>query len=325
MRKKLFFNVVILIVCLGFAYYASLPSKKREMSGKEWLRINSEEIEKVVYESKRLFLEVKSVDSERFWITHAIIGDGEKKVDSFKASKKINDLLKFMNPLWAIRDLGDVGNLDKKEFGLEGGAPLFRVILKDNRSYGFRIGKKSFGSKSLFALDINRNQVILINGYQIENLKKAKSRLFERKVIDIDMGDVKKAEIRTGEFLVHWDHSEKDKKGNLHWRKDEPGSSPDSSYNNWMAKIGKLRIIQYATSKETNRLSNEKPFLTISYLDSGKNQIEKLEFWKVTGITAKGNKDQFWVKSNFTSTYGRVNYNRAFSIERDISIFIEPK
>jgi hypothetical protein len=236
--------------------------------------------------------------------------------ERFLTNEKMDEFLKGLNPLVAARVIGKVDDAALEEFGLkdrgpkvtvkgEGGKPLFSAWL----------GKRSYGSRNRFVLeevDGKPGRVLLIGDEGLENLERAPLRMYERKLVGVEVEEVSKVELKAGERVKRMSHTQRDKNGELVWSDDEENAPPKPSYDSWMDKINKLRLTAYADEAQEQTLKTTAPFLEVGLEKDGK-EVDRLVFKKLAG-----EKPEYFVTSKFLGVHAKVVPARAEPIEKDL-------
>ena len=334
--KDIVFYLILMIGGLGTAYWASMPVKD---SGEEKIAVFSVDpkaIASLSYRAENLDVKVnKAQNSKRYWVNFAKteVPKKPKKEDKkaqakealeeskdpvvkkqrFLASDKLDAILEGMNPFQALRVIGD--NVDSealKEFGLDDPKEFVTVTDSDGKSHSFALGSKSYGSRNRFAKEQEGGRIILIDGRPFENLSRANYRLYERKLYGFNMDDVTNAQVVANKTSKVLDHTQRNSKGELQWSDKSEGAKPKHTYSTWMAKISRLRLMNFADAANIAKLSSVQPFLQIAFDRKG-DKLGDLQFFKL-----EGEKTTYWIRSDFLGTFAEISSNRIGPIEKDI-------
>lgn len=367
----------LLVVGLGLAYWASLPTPEGAEEKVQVFSIDPKQITEVTYTSKddKSKIDVtttaaKRSNDERFWVSYAksepvvptpseredepkpadksaVDGSkkddkaatppGEKKDDKpppppkvtkerFLAGERLDDIVKGLNPLLASRVFKDVKDEQLAEFGLKDAQQVFTVKGADGQLLTIKLGRKSYGSSSRFAMEVGKDgkngRVFLIDDQNFENLERAPVRLYDRRLVAIELGDVQKATIMMeGKAPKKLAHTQRDKNGELLWTDDEEGAAPKPSNDSWMERISKLRLLSYAEEADDARLASVKPAFEVILEKDGK-VVDTLRFKKET----VDGKPVYWVTSDFLKVHAKVPPARLEPIEKDLgTVLSSPK
>lgn len=349
MRLDLGVYGVLLAAGLGTAYWASLPATEGEDEKVSIYSIDPKAVAEVTFTSDVVKAVADRRDGDnRYWIEHTKTeaAKEEKKDDPaktkdvpatpapaapvtppkvtkerFLANDKMDELLKSLNPLNAVRVIGKVDDASLKDFFGEAG-PKDKITVKgaDGKVFGLFLGKKSYGSKNRFAMEEGeggaKGRVVLIEDQGFENLERAPLRMYERKIVSFELSEVSKAEVKAGGKAKRLAHTQRDKNGELLWTDDEENAQQKPSYDSWMDKLGKLRLTEFATPADEAALKDVKPYLEVTFERDGKVQ-DTLVFKKAGGDTPV-----YWVYSDFLKTHAKVVQSRVEPIEKDIGAIL---
>jgi hypothetical protein len=210
--------------------------------------------------------------------------------------------------------LDTVSDQQLQEYGLKDGANTLVIKRQDGKDVSLRLGKRSYGSRHRFAQELpNGKRVLLIDDTQIENLERAPSRLYERRIIELEADDIAKAQLNVGDRTRRLDHSKRDQSGELIWSDEaDTGTKPRGLVDNFMDRLLKLRVAEYASEADEQTLKDVKPFFTVVVEKDGK-PADRISFLK-TG----GDKPLYWVTSDFMKVHARLQASRVEPIEKDL-------
>lgn len=341
MRLDLAGYGVLLAAGLGVAYWASLPKAEGEEEKVSIYSVDPKAVAEVAYETKEVQAKAVRRDDSRYWIDHTRTEiplpppapkdqkPGEKppepvaqepKVtkERFLSNDKMDELLKSLSPLKAVRVIGKVDAAGLKDFFGEEG-PKDKVTFKssDGKEYSLFLGKKSYGSKNRFAMEAGEGgRVVLVEDSAFENLERAPQRMYERKLVSFELDDVSKVEVKADGKTKKLAHTQRNKEGTLLWTDDEENAQPKPSYDSWMDKIAKLRLTGYAEEADEATVKDLKPFLEVVFEREGKVQ-DTLVFKKQAG-----EKPTYWIYSDFLKAHVKVGQARVEPIEKDVSAIL---
>lgn len=246
--------------------------------------------------------------------------------ERFLAGERLDDIVKGLNPLLASRVFKDVSDDQLAEFGLKDAQQVFTIKGSDGQIITLKLGRKSYGSSSRFAMEVSKEgkpgRVFLIDDQNFENLERAPVRLYDRRLVAIELGDVQKATIITdGKPPKKLAHTQRDKSGELLWTDDEEGATAKPSNDSWMERISKLRLLSYGEEADEARLATVKPAFEVVLEKDGK-VVDTMRFKKET---VEG-KPVYWVTSDFLKVHAKVPPARLEPIEKDLgTVLSSPK
>lgn len=327
MRRDLLGYSLFFVVGLCFAFSASLPDKDRGELAKDWFSLDPSDISTVTFKEEKYAVNLEkkpfgywvNVEEERVQKDKT-----EKNTMNFRANETVNDLDGAMKPFQALRVIGDASKVDLKEFGLTEKTSDWVIQTTKGKKYEFSVGKRSYGARDYFALDRDRQQVILIAGQPIELLRNAKSRLFERDVTKAEEEKIRRAVITTDRGKLEWDHSDRDQAGNLEWKDKKAGATSQVSYKNWMDKVLRLKVLRYADADEVQQLQGVAPSVTVELFDERGQAIDKimLKKFKSPKDTNPQTASEYWIDSTYLGVPTQINPARVQPIEQDLATLI---
>ena len=328
MRLDIYVYGVLLAAGLGTAYWASLPVPEGSDEKVSVFAIDPKSVTEIAFKTATSDLvAIKRPSDGRFWITlttteppveNPHLPKDHKQptakvtTERFLANDKMTELLSNLNPLYSDRILGQVDAKQLVDYGIKDSKDSWTIKSSGAKDFTLVLGKRSYGTRSRFAeQSAVKGQVILIAGEDLENLERANARLYERRLTNVDLAEVTKADVAVGSKSKTIVHTQRGKDGELLWTEAADGAKPKGSLDSFMDKIGKLRLTEYAPATEEAALQAAAPFLTIGLTKGGKS-VDHLVFKKIGT-----DKPVYWVTSDFLQTYAKVLNNRVESLEKD--------
>ncbi len=338
MKRTITTYTILLIAALALAYYVSLPRADIESSRTDWVEIDAKKVTKLTFKGPKVSVTAtRDGAPNRFWVDAVEQtgkeGEAAKEVaERFLASGKMDDLLKSLQPLRAERVIGEVAAGKQEEYGIKADSGEFQVHHGDDLKLNLKLGARSFGTRHQFALDQLTKRVILIDSGDIENFEKARARLVERELFKTSYDEIAKVEVVSGDRVKKLDHTRRGKSGELDWRDDDEQAEANATYQTWMGKIQKLRVLNYGSPEELVQVQQQPSFLMLKFFKGGK-EVERLEFRKLAEVTAgldsgtspaaEDKKDpqpkhSYWVQSTYLGAFAKLSNSRLDTIEKDI-------
>jgi len=329
MKRDFITYSVLLVVGLALAFYVSMPDKDKGDSSKlEWVKVDPSGVSGLRFESATTNIQIKRrEDGEGFWGIVTVKPKKDKDGDDknvegkgkpaftreFKISKRIDDVLSAFNPLYVLRNIGEIKEDQKEEFGLHKQDKKFKILLGGDPVVEFIIGKRAYGSRNLFVLDAKTNNVLLINGSNISDIEKAEVRMFERSLFSVSFNDLNAAEIKTALKQKRVEHTKRDGSGKLQWHDPGEDGAIKASYSSWLNKFNNLRVQRMINADEKVEIAkNGKEVLQIVLFKSS-DPVVTLKI-----IKQPGEKPSYWVDSSFLGSFAKVDDNRMDSIVKDL-------
>jgi len=247
-----------------------------------------------------------------------------EKQEKFKASEKINDIVEGFNPFQGLRLIGqNLSDEELKEFGIIDSKEKLIITNKDGAEFTYILGSKSYGSRNRFLQDTQSSKVILVDGRPFESLERADFRLYERRLYDFNLDDVVSVDIKAKSQVTSLEHTTRDAKGELQWTNKGNVTTSKSSYESWINKIHRLRLMNFQVDEVRDKLKSTQPFLQISF--NGKSSaLGNLSFYRVTeSQNSKSPANRYWVYSQFLGEFAELSANRMDPIEKDMESILD--
>lgn len=324
MKKNIYFGIGFLILSLATAYMTSLPTTDADSNEVVWLRLSDDMIQRLDYKSKTEEVEIfRNADAgNRYWVAYKETpkdGKTDEEQPAFMASDKIAGVMELFQPLKVLRVIGDESSLKLEDFGFDSdeGASL-QISNGKQAVLDFKIGKRSFGSRNYFVLDQLKKKVLLINGSRLEDISKAKTRLYERRPYEVDFADVDAAKLTVASRAKDFWRTKKDKEGALGWSDASEDGAVKASYNGWMRKVQNLRVIRFADKAIQSDLSAAEPVFTLSFLRKG-GEVEAIRFYRIKGGDGK---NEYWLSSTYIVGFAKIDSTKAETIEKDVPVIL---
>jgi hypothetical protein len=359
MRHELLIYSGLLAAGLGASYWASLPETKEDASTQSLFNVAAANISEIAYEFDGSSVRLEKMpDSSRFWITttkpakpvtkhpkpetkpeetpddpahkvEAEVSPAEAALppvlENFVAGDSVDKLFEAFAPFEALRSLGKISPDRLAEFGLKEGTGHFSLQSKESdKKFQFAIGGKSYGSRNVFIMNTETSEVFLANQDPFDQLRNASSRLYERRITTVVPDDIESATISALTKTKVVTHKKRDEAGQLLWSDEGAEGQSKASYKNWMEKFDKLRVLSYATKEQLAALELVKPFVEIQY-QSGAKKLDAIAVKKLAEkVPGKGEEvNSYWIRSEFLSSWAKVNPGRLDSIEKDLPSLME--
>lgn len=332
MKRELLIYATVLSITFLMAYQSSLPKAASNSKTVDWLAIAQSDISKIQWIENRKIIEAKPIDNtSRFLMTEYInIIDGagvsaeDKNIDqvstkrgsSFVANDQFGAFVGSLDPLKVSRVIGDSAAFDLADFGLEGERPVLKVFYGDDDEFALKIGVAQFNSSKIFVEDTRQKKLLLVTGSNLQRFNKARSKFFERDLIQTSWREIATAEIIAGKRQKTLVQSRKGKNGVKGWSDDGASAEPNSSYKTWLNKITRMKIIEYVDQNIGKKLMGAIPFLEVSFSGDGAI-LEKLRFFKLDK-----NDEEYFVWSKTLGVYAKVDSSKVDTVKKDLdSIF----
>ena len=354
MKKELVIIVTLLFLSFGLAYRASLPVSESDES-KEWFSVDPKGVTAITYKLPLKSIHAtQQPDGQGYWVdwsetteirkpaalpppaahpvdptaaastspsptpTPAEPVETKTEAMGFKANEQISTILDALKPFRAVRVVGKADKLDVKEYGLDDKAGLLTIATSKGESFNLRVGKRSYGSRNVFALDEKQGQVILIEATVIESLENAKTQLYERRIVAKELAEFKQVKAVAGGQEKALVQGDKDQNGEATWKDADEGATAKPNYKTWLDNVAKMRVQRFATKEEEAKIAGLPPFLELVLVD-GDKEHDRLAFRKVEVGGLPDEKElSFWVSSKFLGINAKVPAGRMTTFETDV-------
>jgi hypothetical protein len=294
MRVKILPYVVFFLASLAFAFFASRPTLQSDSMGKEWISISKESLKKIVYTDENGTVELSKDKAvpDAFWI------DSEEKrkegpsdvsvKDRYLVGERIKELLAEIKPFRVEKQIGEAGKVNLAEFGLDKPTGTFEVQYDDGKAFTLLMGKRSFQSPTVFALDKDKNLVLLVQRKVMGMLEKPKARMAMSKPYSFAEDDV--ARVYVKQDGKEWRFFRKNQGTNKVWYPEAKDTATEA-FRNWIDKILKLRVEGYPDDDQKQALSKLPPKFTLELLSDRAD----LDSWSV--LEEPGTPLRYWLKA----------------------------
>lgn len=296
MKVKTMPYLVFFLCSLGLALWASQPSEKQEQSGSEWINIPKSSIIQISYkdENNQAVLRIDETMRTHYWLDASEkqkVGEEEKILeDRFLVNDKITEVFNLLSPLRVEKIIGEQDKVKLEEFGLDKPVGEFVVQYGGDKTLKLLIGKRSFQSNQVFALDQERKIAILLDRKIINLLEKPKSRLALTKTLLMKEDSLAQVQVEQGKSSISFQTK---KKGNqLVWINPKKPDESTETFRNWIEKIMRLQIEAYAKDPEMKGIDASPTLFQMSYTDDRGSQ----EKWTFLQDSTDGSK--YWLRSD---------------------------
>ena len=244
------------------------------------------------------------------------------KKQAFAGNESADKLMQDFAQFSAIRALGQLGTEKLKEFGLTESKTELHIS-SGATTRTLIIGDKTYGNMDYYIQDKTDGRVYVIRPKPIQDLLYAEHRLMARSLHTITVSDIDQVSIRTpkqSKIIVQHDRR---KPASAVWT-NEGGdkTSQKESYKAWLAKIFRLRAIEYSKPEAAPENLNE---LFALEFGLGSRQKGYLKLYRqepgpgaAAGAKSADSKGDFWAQSNVTRVPVKLSRSLADEIVRDL-------
>ena len=347
--RSLAMHTVILFVAAVLALRANFSEEEKaeRHTGFELWTGTSEQVERVMFEHElgTMTIEPRQDKEGRYFVGTVVKkkNPAEKKeppppphaadpehgdeaqppVDSgpttgrFITVKEGGDLVNKLAPLMALRVLGKVDEARKEEFGFHkvDGKLVVKVSGKDHTLV---FGGTTPGGSDRYAKDPGTGLAYVVDGAIMRDLMSADQRLVERKLHGWEDAEAKSIKLTVGsasrELVRNQEKAE-------FWSKPESPAQKDETASNWMSKVERLRVTDYAGEKlEPPPQKPQDVVLRIDYFDARKRPIGFLELIRRPGK----DRPEYVAQTEHTRWFATVLRSTAEQIDQDTKTVVTP-
>lgn len=355
MRFNFSVYAIFLVIAGAWAWWASLPRQDGNAEVDRWISIVPASVEEVTMSTKEEQVAIKlDGSSGQYWVDYSRevpavtpppastpAANTEVKPtptpaptrenERFLASDKLKEMMDEFNPLEALRVIGKVSGDALEEFGLKTPEGSVRIVEKGGNAHEFRVGKKAFGTQNVYLLDVARGEVILVDGMAVDTIRRARARLYERRLTaavydelsgaDVSVPGVDNAAARVRKMRV----AKKDEQGELVWTDDGGKGEAKPSYKTWLSKLERLRLTSFAKAEDEALVKAARVVFEVTLYAKGA-EVDRLTFLKSAAQPGAADpesaKDTYWVRSGLIKVPARLSADRVDPVEKDLATIL---
>ena len=267
----------------GLATHALLAALASVLAYAAWKKPKSVEDQRiVVFDGSPADLKLLTFDEEKHRVeitpvqstyeVSVLKKDAEPATtQTFPPSKRLKELLDGLLPLLAVRQLGNLRDLELEKFGLQNSKTSLKLKVSSTE-YNMTIGNGAYGSGDLYARRSD-GEVFLIANQTLANLRFGAASLTERNLLLVDKETLHRVHIRSA--TLDADYLYRRGEG------DNPGfyaalEAPETKLDpvtSWMEKILRLRVVA------TTEIEPPTPApLSVEFFDATE-RVAELRLW----------------------------------------------
>jgi len=326
--RSLWVWFLVMSMCLGLAYWASLPKAEKSEGKIAVVKFDVSNVGAVELSDAQVEVRAwrRKENSDQWWISfedksqkRTALDESGRDVaadslsEKFIASDHFSDYLKQIAEFSALRDLGSVGSERKGEFGLD--KPSKSLVVRDlanNVLLKLQIGKQLYASRSFYVENDQDKKVLVVSSEVVTDLEKPQSLFYQRMITHRNPEEVLSVSINSGgkskKFL-----RDKSAAGVLsEWAINVAGGEKAPGFTTWFEKFGGLKAALYASDQLQDRLVKTPPILVLEVDDAGSKEVVE-----VRQITSEG-KEEYWLTSGFLGWHVKVATARAETLIKDL-------
>jgi hypothetical protein len=322
------FHAMVLLVGAAVASYAwskeKMPHSAQETNVTVWTG-RPTDVQRIGYQGKdkKLELELREEKKGERWfygkVEYAIPtptpagADGgatpaSKRTVVFASVLQAKKVTEGLVPLKAIRALGKIPDSRAAEFGLEKRDVTVTIALA-GKERTLIVGSTAPGGTDTYVLDPTTNEAYVIKSEPVRDLESGEGRLMEREQHGFKEIDVRAAKVtasgKTREIV------RSGPEGKKFWADPADKEKPDETAGNWLSKVDRLRVSEYAASPPEGRTT----VVRVDY-SGAPGHLGFFEMAKVA--LASGQKPDYWILTEHSHLWGKVFQATGEQIEQDV-------
>ena len=194
----------------------------------------------------------------------------------FKAADKVDDVLKSLSPLPALRKLEIASDEKLEQMGLvEASASL--EIHRDGRVQKLEVGGEAYGTRDRYVRHVATGEIYLVSKDLLKPLEYARTRLPDRTLIGLDIADIAGVEISLEDQTLALRHLNRDDASKAQWVTEEEPDVPAEQATTWLKKALALKGTRYADPGDPPTGIEKRFSLTVIDVDGQRTELEVLQ------------------------------------------------
>jgi hypothetical protein len=191
-----------------------------------------------------------------------------RKVVEFKGNKSVEELMKGLANLAAVRALGKVDADKLKAFGLVDTKKSLTLVAGSSPRV-FLIGGNTYGNMDMYLQSKEDGRVYVVRPRLLQDFQYAEFRLMDRGLHSFENNEIERATISTPDAKkrVLVQQNRRDPAGSF-WADEATPQQRKDLFRNWMTKVLGLRVLEYANLEK--KPEGLKPILLVEYGAAGK-------------------------------------------------------
>jgi hypothetical protein len=191
-----------------------------------------------------------------------------RKVVEFKGNKSVEELMKGLANLAAVRALGKVDGDKLKAFGLVDSKKSLTLVAGSSPRV-FVIGGNTYGNMDMYLQSKEDGRVYVVRPRLLQDFQYAEFRLMDRGLHSFENNEIERATVSTPDAKkrVLVQQNRRDPAGSF-WADEATPQQRKDLFRNWMTKVLGLRVLEYANPEK--KPEGLKPILLVEYGAAGK-------------------------------------------------------
>jgi hypothetical protein len=244
-----------------------------------------------------------------------------RKVHQFKGSKSVEELMKSLASLSAVRALGQVDAEKLKAFGLADRKKSLTLVSGSSPRI-FYIGGNTYGNMDTYVQDKEDGRVFVVHQRLLQDFLYAEFRLVDRVLNTFEPRDVERAAITAKGSTKTLVQQNRRLASSAYWADEASPEKRKDFYRNWMSKVLSLRVAEY--TEPDKKLDGLEEVVSLVYWN-GPKKIGFLKLFKkaalipkVAGSTEEGAGD-YYALTDTTRAYVKLSRPSGDELARDVA------
>ena len=165
--------------------------------------------------------------------------------------------------------------------------------------------------------------MFVVPGAIARDLETAETRLIERSLHEFEKDDVRRVKLTAGESIRELVRTGTGK--GAHWTNPGSPSEQDETAQNWMSKVGRLRVTEYIAGSKDDKPGDDLVVRIDYFGDSG--AIGYLELVKVPASAAASAatppKDEYIARTEHTRWFAKVTRSIGEQVAQDVGSVVK--
>jgi hypothetical protein len=292
------------------------------------------DLQRLVYESKgkKLTLEAREEKKGERWfigtverdVTPPAAVDGgpppvappKSPPTVFASTTPATKLAESFAPLKGVRALGKIPDARAAEFGFEKRDTNLSVTIS-GKERKLVVGGTAPGGTDTYVIDPSTNEAYVLKGDSMRDLEAGESKLMEHDQHGFKETDTTAAKVIAGGKTRQLARGGPE--GKKFWADPADKDKADETAGNWMQKIDRLRVSEYA-AKPPDGLQ---VVVRVEYTGAS-GSIGFIEVVKTPPQTSgEGQKPDYWIMTEHTHLYGKVYQSAGEQVEQDVASVVK--
>jgi hypothetical protein len=240
--------------------------------------------------------------------------DGAPAPDSvveFVGDEQADELLASLAAPRAVRDLGLVDSVQKRELGLDESEEQVTIDV-DGAAHVLRIGGIVFASGDRYVELVENGRVYVITARDINGLQNGSSILVERRVVRARPERIAEVTLRTGTRTRTMRKAAGAPAAPPSWSSPDAPDRVDESFGTFMERLGRLTINRYAPEVDPASL---REIARLEYRDAGGRLLQQLTLLRAPD----GPQPEYFVVSDRTRVPAQIFRDGAAPLDEDLA------